>query len=263
MSFSVALLISTYNWPQALELVLQSVKAQTVLPDKILIADDGSDEKTKKVIQRFQQQLSTPVVHTWHPDNGFRKVIVMNKAIAGSNCDYIIQIDGDIVMHPEFIADHISEAEPGFYIKGSRTMLNANKTQELIVDKSLEISIMDRRVTNKFNGLRLPFFSRFLRRKSRRSRDFKGCNCAFWRNDFIKVNGYNNDFQGWGHEDIEFAARLVNAGIMQKRIKLKAVCYHLFHKLNDRCFEDKNLLFYERTVREGFTESINGYKQLI
>jgi glycosyltransferase involved in cell wall biosynthesis len=261
MSFSVALLISTYNWPEALELVLQSVEAQTTLPAKVLIADDGPNENTRKVIEHFKTQINIPIEHIWHSDEGFRKCIIVNKAIATCQCDYIIQIDGDIILHPEFVADHISEAETGFYIKGSRTLIDFNKTKELIDNKTITLSVMDSGLKNKINGLHLPFFASLFRRKSQRSRDLKGCNCAFWRLDFIKVNGYNNNLMGWGHEDIELAARLINAGIMQKRIKLKAICYHLHHKINDRSCENENLSAYNKAVKEGIIESENGYKQ--
>lgn len=262
MPFTVSLLISTYNWSDALELVLQSVKSQRVLPTKIMIADDGSDEKTRRVIEEFKKQMTIPVEHIWHSDRGFRKCIIMNKAIAASECDYIIQIDGDIILHRDFIIDHVSEAEKGFYIKGSRALLDLNKTQELIDRKVTDISITDKGLKNKINALRLPVLSPLFRRKSQRSRDLKGCNCAYWRTDFIKVNGYNNNLTGWGHEDIELAARFINIGIKQKRIKLKAVCYHLHHKICDRSFQNENLRVYEKVVEKGLIESENGYKQL-
>ncbi len=263
MSFSVALLISTYNWPEALELVLQSVKSQTILPTKILIADDGSNERTREVIECFRGEIGIPVEHMWHPDEGFRKCIIVNKAIASCQCDYIIQIDGDIILHPEFVADHLSEAEVGFYIKGSRTLVDSNKTKELIENKNIALSVLDGGLKNKINALHFPLFASLFRRRSERSRDLKGCNCAFWRLDFIKVNGYNNNLMGWGHEDIELAARFVNAGIMQKRIKLKAICYHLHHNINDRSNEDQNFKVYKKAVKEGIIESENGYRQSI
>lgn len=262
ISFSVALLISTYNWSDALELVLHSVKSQKVLPTKLLIADDGSNEETSRVIEEFKKQLNIPVEHIWHSDDGFRKCIIMNKAIAACQCDYIIQIDGDIVLHPSFIADHLSEAESGFYIKGSRALLDLDKTQKLLCNKTTAISVMDSGLKNKINALRLPLLSPLFRRKSKRSRDLKGCNCAFWRLDFIRINGYNNNLKGWGHEDIELAARFINAGIMQKRIKLKAICFHLYHKPNDRSYENENFSIYKKVIEEGIAESVNGYRQV-
>lgn len=102
-----ALLISTYNWKEALSLVLDSIKIQSQLPDEVLIADDGSDDATKQVIDEFRQTFKIPVKHVWQEDLGFRKSMILNKTIAQAEADYIIQIDGDCIMHKDFIKDHI------------------------------------------------------------------------------------------------------------------------------------------------------------
>lgn len=258
---SVALLISTFNWPEALELVLQSVLLQKTMPVEVLIADDGSDIRTASVIEKFRERSPFPINHIWHPDDGFRKTVIMNKAIEVTQCDYIVQIDGDIIMHPNFIRDHVAEAERGFYIKGSRTLLNQEKSSKLLEMKSTTVSAFSRGVKNRINGLHLPALSILLKKKAWRSDDLRGCNCAFWKDDFIRVNGYNNDLKGWGHEDIELAARLVNLGVMQKRIKLTAVCYHLFHPFNDRGQENENFSSYQKAVEQGIVKATNGYNQ--
>ena len=107
----IALLISTYNWPQALELVLKSALNQTVLPNQILIADDGSTVETENIISKFQKNHSIAIMHIWQENNGFRRASILNKAIAASDCDYIIQTDGDCIMHQNFVEDHVSRAE--------------------------------------------------------------------------------------------------------------------------------------------------------
>ena len=96
MNSSVALIIATYNWPKALEQTLRSVVHQTILPNEVLIADDGSDERTANLIQKFKEAHPTlNIVHVWHEDNGFRLAAIRNKAIRMAQSDYIIQIDGD------------------------------------------------------------------------------------------------------------------------------------------------------------------------
>ncbi len=110
---TTALLISTYNWPQALDLVLRSLLQQTQLPDRVLIADDGSQEQTRLLIQQYAEKLQVPLDHIWHQDQGFRKAVILNKAIAQTPVDFIIQIDGDCIMHPEFVADYIKAARSG------------------------------------------------------------------------------------------------------------------------------------------------------
>ena len=220
---SVALLVTTYNWPEALSLVLDSVLIQTVLPDEIIIADDGSGEATRAVVDAFRKKTAIPVKHFWHPDEGFRKTIIINQAITGTSSDYIIQIDGDIVLHELFIKDHISEAERGYYIRGSRVLLPEFTTRHYLRTGNFEpVSTFGKGVRNRINSLRIPLLAPLLIKKSKRSRNWIGCNCAFWREDFLRVNGYNNELKGWGHEDIELAARFINSGLYQKKVKLKA-----------------------------------------
>lgn len=259
-SMSVALLVTTYNWPEALKLVLESVLRQNILPDEIIIADDGSGEPTRAVIESFKRSTTIPVKHFWHPDEGFRKTIIINQAITGTASDYIIQIDGDIVLHENFVKDHISEAEEGYYIRGSRVLLPEDKTRYFLRSGEFEnVTAFGRGVKNRFNALRIPFLAPLLIKKSKRSRNLIGCNCAFWKEDFLKVNGYNNELKGWGHEDIELAARFINSGLSQKKIKMKAVCYHLHHPFNDRVHENINYRVYLDTLKQGITYCTNGY----
>lgn len=255
---STSLLIATYNWPEALELVFKSVLYQTVQVSEILIADDGSDERTKKVIDDFRKRTTIPVIHHWHEDKGFRKTIIMNEALASAKGKYIIQIDGDILLHTHFIADHLSEAKNGFYIKGSRSMLSADRTAQILHTKKIHINPLTEGVGSRINATRFPSLSFLFKGDRLRSNNLRGCNFAFWKKDFMTVNGYNNDLEGWGHEDIELAARLTNLGIRQRQLKLKAVCYHLYHKINPRHNEDINYQKYLKVVEDGTVKCTNG-----
>src|SRR5690242_8999091 len=120
---SVSLIISTYNWPDALELCLQSVQQQRLLPNEVIIADDGSAKETGQVIEKFQKRLLAPLHHIWQADEGFRLGMARNKAIAAASSEYLIQVDGDLVLHPDFVYDHVHAARKGHFIGGSRVLL--------------------------------------------------------------------------------------------------------------------------------------------
>ena len=260
---NASVLISTYNWPEALDLVFQSILIQTIMPKEIVIADDGSGIETKQLIESYQPKLLIPIKHVWHEDKGFRKTLIMNKAIKQIEGDYIIQIDGDILLNPYFIEDHIKNAKEGYFIRGSRGMLTAQKSYNILKKtKKIRISPFDKGLLSKINGTRLPCFSSLFYGKPNSSRKVKGCNFAFWKKDFINVNGYNNALMGWGHEDIELAARLVNMEIKCKQLKMVAVCYHLYHPLNSRQQEESNLQVYEKVINEGIKKCSNGYWQI-
>jgi glycosyltransferase involved in cell wall biosynthesis len=134
-----SLLISTYNWPRALELVLLSAANQKVMPDEILIADDGSTEETKDLIESFKKKLLIPIYHFWHEDKGFRKSIILNKAIASAKGDYIIQVDGDCIMHKNFVGDHKAMAKQNTYLYGSRVNIQESFLPELFQKKKNEV----------------------------------------------------------------------------------------------------------------------------
>lgn len=258
----VALLISTYNWPQALELVLISVLKQTHIPNEIVIADDGSTTETKALIDKYREKFDIPLKHVWHEDIGFRKTVILNKALIECQADYIIQIDGDIVLHTKFIEDHLRAAQQGYFVQASRAMIDPYQSAKMIKDKNVDISFMSPGVFNRFNALRIPLLAclfAFERRKYR----VKGCNLAFWKKDFEAVNGYFNGFEGWGAEDYEFGARLLHAGVKKKRIKLMAIGFHIYHEVNSRANTAVNDRIFNDTIVRKHVYTPNGYRQVI
>lgn len=256
------LLIATYNWPQALDLVLKSVLAQSALPHEIIIADDGSSADTAALIAGYKNQIPVPLHHEWHEDKGFRKTIILNRAVKKATGDYIIQVDGDIILHRHFIKDHMNNAAPGYFIKGSRGRLTKEKSAQVLRSKNIYILPLAPGVKSTINATRLPVLSKLFYGKPAYSRNVKGCNFAVWKKDFIAVNGYNNDLQGWGHEDIELAARLVNNGTRHRQLKMTAVCFHIYHALQSRKEQESNYHIYVSTVEEKIITCKNGYRQV-
>lgn len=224
------LIISTYNWPEALELVLLSVKNQVVYPKEVIIADDGSDAETKKLIARFQINFPVPLIHIWHLDEGFRKAVILNKAIAKAKGDYIVQIDGDCIVHPKFVADHLKRAEPDTYLYGCRVSIKKSYLKTLFNRKQIQFTIFSSGIKKRTRALHIPLFSDFYKASPEFSRKYRGCNTSFFKKNAIAVNGYNEDFKGWGREDTEFAMRLGNKGVNAKRIRYRGIVYHIFHK---------------------------------
>lgn len=256
-----SLLISTYNWPQALELILSSVLLQELLPDEILIADDGSKVETKELIDSFRSKFSIPIKHFWQEDKGFRKTLILNEALRNASGDYIIQIDGDIILHPSFIKDHLENCSPGYFIKGSRGRLTEKKSKQIFKTKNIHIHSLMSGVKSRINSTRCTLLSPFFHGDPYRTNDLRGCNFAFWKKDFMAVNGYNNDLLSWGHEDIELAARLVNFGVKRKQLKMTAVCFHIHHPLESKSRENYNYSVYEEVAKNKIIRCKNGIEQ--
>ena len=259
---TIALLISTYNWPEALELVLKSILQQSRMPNEVIIADDGSSDTTRVLLERFKGKFPVPLKHIWHEDNGFRKSIILNKAVKAVTAEYIVEIDGDIVIHPNFVADHLKSAEKGFFVQGSRAMLSEWKTKELLKSKQVNLSFFSAGLKNRFNALRLPFMKKIFELGFSDPFHIKGCNLAFWKEDYINVNGYYNSFEGWGGEDYEFGARLLHAGIKRKRLKRAALAFHIHHHDNCRLNTTSNDVIYKRTRKEKLSYASNGFAEV-
>lgn len=247
---TTALLISTYNWPQALELIFKSIFEQTEMPDEVLIADDGSTEETKKLIDDFIRKSTFKVIHVWQEDKGFRKAIILNKAVAQSSCDYIIQIDGDCIMHPKFIADHKENAMKGTYLYGTRATITKDALPRIFEEKQTKFNFFSKNLKKKSRTIHSSLLSKMYQQHKEFSSNFRGCNVSFWREDFIAINGYNETFEGWGREDSDLVIRLGNKGVLAKRLRYVGIVYHIYHKENPRDQLKENDLIQHKSIQE-------------
>lgn len=246
----VSLIIATYNWPESLILALRSVEKQTIVPKEVIIADDGSTAETKEIIDKFQKESELNIIHSWQEDIGFRVAKSRNKAIAKSCGDYIILIDGDIILHPKFVQDHVSNAKVGYFIQGSRVLLTQDITEQIIISKRISFSFFSKGMKRRKNSIHSNFLSKIFSTKKNYLRGIKSCNISFFRQDFINVNGFNNEFEGWGREDSEFVVRLLNTGINRKNVRFNAIQYHLWHKKTDRKHLDYNNQLLQNSIEE-------------
>ena len=263
---TVSIIISTYNWPKALKKVLESVAYQTIIPDEVIIADDGSKKDTKQVIDLFMEKHpNINTKHIWHEDKGFRLSEIRNKALKEATSEYIIQIDGDVILNKYFVKDHINKADTNFFIVGSRVLLDDYLSKKILENNS-SFNIFSKGLKNKFNSLRFPFLSHFFEKSTKELskvvKSVRGCNMSFWRKDLIKINGYNENMTGWGREDSELSVRLLNNGISKKKIKLIAIQYHLYHKENKRERLNINDEILENTIKNNKTKCSNGIVKL-
>ncbi|MDE5940978.1 MAG: glycosyltransferase family 2 protein [Muribaculaceae bacterium] len=256
---SSSLIVTTYNSPRFLELSMRSVFNQRMLPDEILVADDGSGEETRMLVEELAVESFVPVRHIWQPDEGFRAGAIRNRAIEAAKGEYIIQIDGDMILHPAFVKDHIAMAKRGTFVCGSRVMLDRNLTETILNTGRIDLKPGEEGIKSPINGRRMklltPFFARY---KASDGTYARSCNMACWRDDLMLVNGYNEDIRGWGREDSELSWRLINAGVKKRFLKFGAIQYHLDHKENSKDLDPRNIELMERTRREKLTWAKNG-----
>lgn len=229
-----SLIITTYNWPEALELVIRSALAQSEPPMEIVVADDGSTTETADLIARCRASAAVPLVHAWQEDIGFRAAASRNRAIAMSRGDYIVIVDGDMLLHHDFIRDHRRLARRESFIQGSRVLLSQANTAKRLASGQSRISLIEEGVGNRKNALRVAWLSELLAVEGGSLKGIRSCNMSFFREECIRVNGFNEDFVGWGREDSEFAVRMINSGILRRNVRFSAIAAHLWHRENTR-----------------------------
>jgi glycosyltransferase involved in cell wall biosynthesis len=223
------LIITTYEWPAALELTLKSVARQSVVPDEVIVADDGSGPETARVLERWRARIAAPLVHLWQPHEGFRLARSRNRAIAAAKGEYLLIVDGDMVLHRHFVADHLAAARPGSFIQGVRLLTGAAAAERMLREGSLDLHFFASGIRRRRHAIRNLLLSRMLFGERAGQSAIRGCNQAYWRYDLLRVNGFNEAFVGWGREDNEVAARLYNVGICRRNLKFQALAIHLHH----------------------------------
>lgn len=225
------LVVTTYERPDALSRVLVAVAAQSRPPDELIVADDGSGPATAEVVARFAARAACPVRHEWQAHDGFRAGRIRNAGIARTRCEYVVLLDGDMVVHPEFLADHLALARPGYFSQGVRIRLDARATQRMLDDPGRLPGLLAPGLgaARRAYALRSPGLARVTRRIANAIVAVKACNQGFWRDDLLAVNGFDEAMSGWGSEDKELCARLENAGIRRQTLLFAAVAWHLDH----------------------------------
>lgn len=236
----IALIITTYNNTDTLRLTLRTALNQVMPPAEIIIADDGSTVETAALVKEIREQTDIPLYHCWQEDKGFRPARCRNMAMARSMADYCILVDGDIMLDKHFVEDHVYYATPGYFVQGSRVILSQRTTEKIIASGDIRVSFFGNSIGNRKNCIRSRFLSKIFSLRNSRLGGIKTCNFAFWKKDAVRVNGFNEDFVGWGHEDTEFAARLLNIGIRRQNVKFNALAYHLYHPSQSRDFLSMN-----------------------
>ncbi|WP_229505003.1 glycosyltransferase family 2 protein [Massilia mucilaginosa] len=262
----ISIVIATYNRPDALEAVVQACFAQSDRQFEIIIADDGSGEPTRACVARLQQRATVPLLHVWQPDQGFRLAMARNQGILASRGEYIVLLDGDCIPQRDFVARHRALAQAGCMVTGSRILLDDAFTQRVLADKrdlhtlglADKLALRARGHLNKALQLlvKLPDLGRVRTRFSWRR--IKGCNMAAWRSDIDTVNGFDQSFEGWGHEDADFVVRLHNAGIKRKDGAFATEVFHLWHRENARDEASSNRALVRQRAAERTVRALRG-----
>lgn len=267
-----AVVVATYNWPRALELALWGLAIQRHRGFEVVVADDGSGPDTAAVLARMRHEAGLAITHVWHPDRGFRKSEILNRAILATDAEYLIFTDGDLIPRDDFVGTHLRLARPGRYLAGMTVRLPEGVSAAITPE-----DVQAGRATD-LGWLRAHGFrpGRHALRFGRRGwantlldhltptpPRWRGGNASAWRADLIAVNGFDMEM-GYGGQDAEIGDRLDNLGIRPIRVRFRAPTVHLWH---ERPWHDaegfrRNTAHRHEVRRSGATRARSGLAEL-
>jgi len=267
----IVVVVTTYDREDALDAVLRSLSRQSDRGFEVVVADDGSGPATATLVESWKDRLGAPLSHVWHAHRGFRAGEIRNRAVIASRADYIVFLDGDCLVRPDFIAAHRRLAEPGFFVTGNRVLLSAELTRTILDDRlEAEAWGLARWACWRLRGgvnrlgamLHLPLGPL---RKLRKTawQGARSCNLALWRADFERVDGFDAAFSGWGKEDSDLLARLIHSGVRRKEGIFATGVVHLWHPPADRERLEENERMLDAVIAEGRVRAREGLSTLV
>ncbi len=268
----ISVIVTTYNRPDALAVVLEGYLAQTDRKFQLIIADDGSTDETKEVVSAYGSRAAFPVEHVWQEDKGFRAAAIRNRALAATEADYIIFSDGDCIPLPDFVARHRLLAEKGWFVVGNRILLSEVFTNR-ILSGDISVHTWDVRQwlgarmrghTNRWLPLlSLSLLSPLRKARPQRWEGAMTCNLSAWREDLLFINGFDETYSGWGLEDSDLVIRLIQSGLGRKSARFAAPVLHLWHKENDRSSLAENRRHLEQRLQSREICANRGVRQYL
>ena len=270
-NLAVSVIISTYNSEEWLRKVLEGYRGQIYDNYEIIIADDGSREETKVLIDSFRKDYPVKIRHLWHEDKGYRRQRILNKAIVEASYDYILFTDGDCIPRKDFVTTHVKYAEKGYFLSGGYCKLTMKASecitsQDIKEEKCFDANwLADQDKLGIKQRLKLTAGSNtanILDLITPTGATFNNCNSSAWKEDLLAINGYDERMR-YGGPDRELGERLVNYGIKPKQIRYKAICLHLDHDRGYKTKEsvDRNLAIRKDTKSKNIIKTSFGIEQ--
>ena len=268
----IAVILSTYNWPRALELALAGYAGQTLRGFQLVIADDGSGPETRAVIDRFRSLTGIGVTHVWHEDRGFRKSEILNRAILATERDYIVFSDGDTIPRADLLEVHAREAESDRFLAGGYVKLPAATSEAITPSDVRAGNVFDLRWLRAhgyrpgryaLRFTRQPAWATLLDAVTSQKVRWVGNNASTWRRHLIEANGFDMEM-GYGGQDAALGDRLENLGVRPKRIRHRCIAVHLWHERpwRDPEGQQRNLEIRRRIWSSGETRATLGIAEL-
>jgi len=249
---AASIIIGTHNDADILESTLAALAVQSFRDFELVLADDGSTQDCAQVLGAWAPHFVHGIQHVTHEKRGFRKSRILNRAIRVSRFQSLIVMDMDCLPHPDFVRNHLSYLKPGIVITGRRTHISPEVVPPpaKILERGLGFGparLFSLWLQGKARIIEHGFVSPILYESS--NLRLHGSNFSVSRTDLIAVNGFNEEFEGWGKEDSELGLRLQFSGARIRNLRNKVI---QFHRMHSRLPADnpRNDAIFERTKAE-------------
>jgi glycosyltransferase involved in cell wall biosynthesis len=261
----LAVVVSTYQNPAMLHLVLEGYRRQNTRNFTIYIADDGSNEPTTELIRSMQTNFPVDILHMWHEDRGFRKARIHNLVLREVSESYVLLTDGDCIPPTNLVSAHLRLARPGCMITGSRILLTPAYSADLLEGGKLPdmrtMALIAHRLRRRINRLLPLLLPTHLAAPTQKLHGIHGCHLSCWRNDLLRINGFDEQFEGWGREDSDLVARLFHAGIRRCNLRGSPV-WHIWHPVEDRGRLPDNDQLLNECLKQKRVGAVQGIREL-
>jgi glycosyltransferase involved in cell wall biosynthesis len=266
----ISVVVATFNREDALDAVLRSLASQEDGDFEVIVADDGSAEATRQLVQSWVPTLGRRLIHVWHQDRGFRLAEIRNRAILRCSGAICIFIDGDCVVRPNFVGVHRRLAEPGWFVAGNRVLLGRNLTERILSERlqpehwplAAWSALRRRGDVNRLLPLVTLPLGPLRKLDGRNWRRARGTNLAIRREDLLRVNGFDAAYSGWGREDSDIAVRLIRSRVRCKDGRFASGVLHLWHPENDRSQMPRNDQRLEAVISSARIAATEGLSDL-
>ena len=259
----ISVIVPIYNRLEHFRALFICLLRQNRQIDELIITDDGSSQQILDYIADLIPKASFKIKHIYQEDKGFRKTRALNNGVINSEGELLVFCDQDLIFGEEYIEYMEKNIKKGCFLLCRP--ISVNEEEKDIILKKIELS-------NKYEELLKPLPKDYLEsvnktlktdrkrrilnilKLSKRGIKLVGMSYAVMKSDYLKVNGYDENYNGWGEEDDDFGNRLYVAGVKGKELKTPNMQIHLWHYSDPTKKHSMNEEYYYKRKKEIFSD---------
>jgi glycosyltransferase involved in cell wall biosynthesis len=250
------IIISTYNRAHLLRRILVSIANQSCSPDRVIVADDGSSEDMEVVIREEIHRLKCPITFVTQADDGFRLARSRNNAVRLADDGILIFADQDMLFTKDYFASLLSSMKEKRFFAGYMLRLDQKQTDritdEMIESCNYSSLITEEQRKGSWHQYRKDGLYEWLYRFHLRpvGPKLRGGIFAVNKVDIERINGFDENYQGWGNEDDDLYWRLYASGVRGKNPQYTEYAIHQYHPIFRAAGERSNKKYFEQRKQE-------------